>query len=292
VPLRGTSGTGSSTRFDAAAQASVVSTLVLPTASTLNRWALHQVWSNEDFMQTRKLLIIAFLVFLTACSSTHNQPGLLPTEILLTETLSPTETPIPTHTATVPHPTDTVMATITTTATRIIPSVTPEFGVCPIDMFIKDAKITTAYDEYGFNYDLWAPHGTPIKSPGECNVISLFIDSSGTQGLHISCSDYPLNLAQRISYAHIDLAWNDYEILKIYGIPVDTFFDTDGKPKLGVENVPPVNNSRFHRGDSPVAYVGNTGDHQMPYHLHIDVWSIMDNKFSKLDPSKFFSCEP
>lgn len=257
----------------------------------------------------KTMMVLYSAIVLMACSSTMPEPTPTATSLhtatpfpnppivsRLTATLTPTTTsgstftPVPTSTS-IPRPTDTPGLSPTHTKTQEPTMTTSAFGLCPVDMSMKDTRITTAYDEYGYNYDLWAPHGTPIKSPGECSVISLYIDSRGTQGLHISCSDYPLRLARRISFGHIDLAWNDYETIRMYGIPVDTFFDTSGKPKLGVENVPPVKNMRFHRGNAPVAYVGNTGDHPMPYHVHITVWSTNNNS-DKLDPAKFFSCGP
>jgi len=185
------------------------------------------------------------------------------------------------------YPLPTPAPTLSATA---VPS--PGYALCPVDLSLPGTGYRGGYAETPehLGVDILADHGTELRSPGECRVISLFIDSRGTQGIHLSCSQDPiLRTLPRISLGHVDLAWNNYAILEQYGIPVSTFFNDDGTPKKGAENVPPTRNSLFHRGAVPLAFVGNTGDHPMPYHVHLDFWS-KTSPWTRVNPENYLDC--
>lgn len=255
----------------------------------------------SDGIYERLMKIAWFLVLialLAACTSAA--PTATPTA-----TPKPTNTPQPTST---PTTTDTPQHTITAAATctpsptltntpsptrtaSFTPSPTFALGTCPLDLSHDGVYYLAGVSSEHVGVDIIGPHGEPIVSPGNCTVIGLFIDWKNNHGIHLECNDYPLSQVDRIGIAHIDLAWNDYQTLKQYGISIDTFFKYDGSPKIGVENVRPRQNTQFTRGEGPIAFNGNSGDHPMPYHIHIDFWEIENDQFINLDPDKYLACK-
>ena len=244
----------------------------------------------------QKILILILTFTLISCGTVAQDFPEIPfTTALPSFTPSPTFTitakPTSAHTqAPTKIQISTATSTLYPTDTQTL-SATPQFGLCPLDMSHQDIEYLAGFSAEHPGIDVVGPPGEPIISPGNCEVNGLFIDHHKTQGIHLVCNDYPLNQVDRLTIGHIDLTWNDFETLKQYGISIDTFFDDEGQPKIGVENIPPRKNFQFRRGQGTIAFNGNTGDHVMPFHIHIDVWKITNNQFENLDPDQYLACK-
>jgi len=208
-----------------------------------------------------------------------------------TQTATPTNTSIPTETSTkTPAPTETptAMPTSTLPPTATSTPKPPPKGLCPVDMSLSEVWICEGYTEgVHQGLDICGPTGTAYRSPGQCQVVGLFIAGDGNQGLHLECSDIPL---ARLSFAHCDFTLNNYETLDWYGISHGVFFNSDGTPKWGVENVRPKQHAFVSRGADLHLYMGCTGRCGLP-HVHLDAWTIVGGQFdNRNDPAEYLDC--
>lgn len=162
-------------------------------------------------------------------------------------------------------------------------------GLCPIDMSAPGIWISNLYSSnHHLGLDIAGPFGEPHFSPGNCNVIEFYVGDDEGNGMLLECSDIPLD---KITLHHIDFRYNNYETLVWYGIPIETFFKSDGSFKLGVLGVKPNENETLIRGENLHIYMGTTGYNSARIHTHITAWTFSDGKLSAYnDPQEYFDC--
>jgi hypothetical protein len=141
--------------------------------------------------------------------------------------------------------------------------------------------------ETHYGIDIAGPHGTPHRSPDNCTVSSLYLQEDGGQGMLLRCPRLP---PDKVSLHHGDFSINDYETLRWYGIPIDTFFHEDGAPKLGFFSTEPAKNKAAARGADLHFYMACTG-HCGLVHTHVGsfIWAN-DQWYDGGDPAQFLDC--
>jgi hypothetical protein len=173
------------------------------------------------------------------------------------------------------------------TATAIS-SPTPKLGLCPIDLEQQNVYFFAPYGLTHSGIDIAGERGTPHISPGDCNILYFYIQNDNGQGVMLRCSNLPE--LDRISLHHIDLAWNGYETLKWYRIPIEALFDPQGKP-IKETNYIPTRNSSVSWGEPLYIFMGNSGSTLI--HTHIGAWTLENNVLSEdNDPLEYLSCDP
>lgn len=163
-------------------------------------------------MVTKKLIMIIFLILLTACSSIN-----VKTEIPIIsnppiEKLFPSFTPSPTLTLTPTFkPTQTsspiVSLTPTRTATLIPPTATNKPTATPIKMLILQRPVPSnvpVYHVYGYNRGLEGFHSGYDYGFLNCNEIKEPITAMGDGIVFLSVVDQPLRPGQRNGTLRID----------------------------------------------------------------------------------------
>jgi len=208
----------------------------------------------------------------------------------------------PTLTLTLPHTftpttTNTIPPTLTPTLTVTKlpnPSTTPtyELGLCPVDMSLPGIYFSATFRPEHKGLDIASPLGTvvEIQSPGECEIVEVFIDENDSQGVLVECSDHPLRSIGRIGFAHMNFSMNNFITLEYYGLDHDTFFNADGSAITGkLIAVLPREHVDVHRGDF-LGYMGNTGKANKSFiHVHIDIW--LPGLETEVNPLDYLACE-
>ena len=227
-----------------------------------------------------------------------------------TETKPPTSTPtrVPTDTRTpTATTTDTATPTTTNTATPTatsIPSQTPRptetatsapvsKGLCPIDMSLPDVAVCQEYHASHDGLDICGLYGTVHRSPADCRVEYLYANAEGGQGMLLWCAELQAKFGiDLVQLAHADLAHDDYETLRWYGVPKSAFFGETGNPLpvTGLDRqVPPAQNQTVIRGGDLHLYMGSTGRSSGP-HVHIGLLTRVGDGWSHVDPMLFLDC--
>jgi len=170
-------------------------------------------------------------------------------------------------------------------------------GLCPIDMSLPGVYLFERWIP-GVHYgiDIAGPYGTPHRSPDYCEVYELFVDDYGGHGIKLRCPNLDidnLNLGWgHINMGHGDFSYNDYDTLRWYGIPVETFFNSDGSPKIGVKGIRPTQNSQVARGDDLHFYMACTGNCGL-VHTHINLYIYDERNHEWIDggdPNRVLDC--
>ena len=170
--------------------------------------------------------------------------------------------------------------------TNLIGLMKTNLALCPIDLSTPGVWITTPPADH-IGVDIACPYGVPHFSPGNCRVDELYISSDGGNGILMICADIAV---AKVSLHHVDFRYNNYETLAWYGIPVDTFFNSDGTPIYGVLGVQPTNHNSFVIGENIHLYMGTTGENSARIHTHMSTW-IYENEILVEDyPGKYVGC--
>ena len=149
-------------------------------------------------------------------------------------------------------------------------------------MTLLGVKFTEPYSSKHIGIDVKAPIGTPLRSPGNCKMLQMYIGKDGTQAVHISCKEFP---GIEIELGHIDFQLGDS--ITYFAIP-STYF-TNNKPVKNSFGYFPENKS-FKPGESLHIYTASTGNSGYP-HLHITVWTRPNNEWNpNNDPENFLKC--
>jgi hypothetical protein len=231
------------------------------------------------------IIIICFVV--SGCASLPKSTP-FPTEtntpkLISTATFRSTQTDNPEPSATV-----TLQPTLTPTSWN---------STCPVDMSIDGVYIYAGYgpdprggpDHLGF--DIAGPKGTPIKSPYSCHVKEVFIGIDGANVLWLICA----GIEGFLDFGHMDFRLNDYDALKWWGIPIDTFYNPDGtvKPMPAGETLisaHPVKNDSYLQGEPLHVYMASTG-HSGLNHLNVSWWILKNGAYDEHnDPEQIIKC--
>lgn len=260
---------------------------------------------KEDQKPSRRLALLACVVVLMVLGLTGvslaypaiirvTDPKMMPQAYLPavsngyplpTHTSTPTKTATPTET---PGPTDTPSPTQTPI---------PGMGLCPIDMSLPGVYLFARWiPGVHHGIDIIGPYGTPHRAPDYCEVYALYIGDNGDHGVKFKCPQLDidnLNLGWgHISLGHGDFSYNDHDTLRWYGIPIDTFFESDGSPKTGVTAINPTKNRDLSPGDDLHFYMACTGNCGL-VHTHVSLYIWNDGEQEWLDggdPNRVLDC--
>lgn len=163
--------------------------------------------------------------------------------------------------------------------------------MCPVDLSLPEVYLFAGYSESHHGLDIAGPYGTPHRSPENCRVDELYIDNSGGHGILLVCPSLNERFGiRKVGLGHFDFSYNDYETLRWYGIPVETFFNSDGSPKNGLLAAVPTRNRNVSTGQDLHVYMACTGNCAI-VHTHISVWTWVNGQWSAAnDPSQYLDC--
>ena len=149
-------------------------------------------------------------------------------------------------------------------------------GLCPIDLSKPEVYIFAGYSPTHMGLDIAGPYGTPHISPDECAVDELYIGEAGNHGMLLICPRMnALYGIRKVGIGHLDFAYDDYNTLKWYGVPISTFFENE-KPKKGFIMTEPTLHGVVNRGEDLRIFMACTGNCGL-VHSHIGIWTIVAN---------------
>jgi hypothetical protein len=157
------------------------------------------------------------------------------------------------------------------------------YSTCPLDLTLKGVEFAAAYSSNHIGIDIKAPIGTPLRSPGNCQVLEMYIDGNGTQAFHISCQEFP---GIELELGHVDFQLAD--TIDYFAIPPAYF--ADGKPMQNSFGFFPKG-KYFRQGEPLHVYTSSTGNSGYP-HLHITAWTrtLQGGWNANNNPEDFVKC--